>query len=83
MRCARIHVGARGRAAPSLEEHLSLKRVMSDLLELATSDDRREAKLFDAAKLSALGEQMTSELARLQDEHPRARIFGRTLSARP
>jgi len=48
---------------------------MSDLLELATSDDRREAKLFDAAKLSALGEQMTSELARLQDEHPRARIF--------
>ena len=56
---------------------------MSDLLELATSDDRREAKLFDTAKLSALGEQMTSELARLQDEHPRARIFGRTLSARP
>ncbi len=38
---------------------------------------------IDAAKLSALGEQMTSELARLQEEHPRARIFGRTLSARP
>ena len=56
---------------------------MSDLLELATSDDRWEAKLLDAAKRSALGEQMTSELARLQEEHPRARIFGRTLSARP
>lgn len=29
----------------SLEEHLSLKRVMSDLLELAPSDDRWEAKM--------------------------------------
>ena len=29
----------------SLEEHLSLKRVMSDLLELATSDERWEAKM--------------------------------------
>jgi hemerythrin superfamily protein len=29
----------------SLEEHLSLKRVMSDLLDLATSDGRWEAKM--------------------------------------
>jgi hemerythrin superfamily protein len=29
----------------SLEEHLSLKRVMSDLLELNTSDERWEAKM--------------------------------------
>jgi len=90
----------------SLEEHLSLKRVMSDFLELATSDDRWEAKmhvlkeqvvhhhkeeeqklfpkvekLFDAEKLAALGDEMTRELERLQAEHPRARIFGRTREA--
>lgn len=29
----------------SLEEHLSLKRVMSDLLEMDTSDERWEAKM--------------------------------------
>ena len=90
----------------SLEEHLSLKRVMSDLLELATADDRWEAKmhvlkeqvvhhhkeeeehlfpkvekLFDAAKLAELGDSLTRELARLHEEHPRGRIFGRTQEA--
>lgn len=90
----------------SLEEHLSLKRVMSDLLEIATTDERWQAKmhvlaeqvvhhhkeeekdlfprvekLFDASRLAALGDAMTSELARLQAEHPRASIFGRTREA--
>jgi hemerythrin superfamily protein len=90
----------------SLEEHLSLKRVMSDLLEMDTSDPRWEAKmhvleeqaehhhkeeeehlfpkvqtLFDDAQLEELGATMETELAKLQAEHPRDRIFGRTNEA--
>ena len=38
-------------------------------------------KLFDSAKLAALGDVLTGEVARLHEEHPRARVFGRTEEA--
>lgn len=90
----------------SLEEHLSLKRVMSDLLDMETSDSRWEAKmhvlkeqaehhhqeeeehlfpkvqkLFDDTQLEELGTTMATELAKLQAEHPRDRVFGHTREA--
>lgn len=93
----------------SLEEHLSLKRVLVDLLELAPDDERFEPKLhvlkeqvehhhkeeeeklfpkarklFDDARLNALGAEMQATMGELQRQgQPRRLMLNQTEQAAP
>lgn len=90
----------------SLEEHLSIKRVLADLVELPVDDPTFEAKLhvlneqvehhhkeeeehlfpkarklFDEARLEALGQELERADAALVKAQPRARVLAQTETA--
>jgi len=90
----------------SLEEHLSIKRVLADLVELSPEDVTFDAKLhvlkeqvehhhkeeeehlfpkakklFDEARLEALGEELERADAALVKSRPRARVLSQTDAA--
>jgi hemerythrin superfamily protein len=92
-----------------MEEHLSLKRVLSDLLELSPDDERFEPKLhvlkeqvehhhkeeeeklfpkarklFDEARLAALGGEMQKAMGEIERRgQPRRLVLSQTEEAAP
>ncbi len=68
----------------SLEEHLGIKRVLSDLIDLDASDETFDAKIFDEETLVVIARQMAllhEEL--LAKSNPRLAVPARTEEAAP